>query len=91
LKINPNEILRFHKGNKAHPQPEGSELEFRSLDLPISKKRYILLVQIGKEGWDCKSLTGVILSQKGDCLKIWFYRPHADVYARWTKAKKKPL
>lgn len=67
LKINPNEILRFHKGNKAHPQPEGSELEFRSLDLPISKKRYILLVQIGKEGWDCKSLTGVILSQKGDC------------------------
>lgn len=66
LKINPNEILRFHKGNKAHPQPEGSELEFRSLDLPISKKRYILLVQIGKEGWDCPSLTGVILSQKGD-------------------------
>ncbi len=66
LKINPNEILRFHKGNKAHPQPEGSELEFRSLDLPISKKRYILLVQVGKEGWDCLSLTGVILSQKGD-------------------------
>lgn len=66
LKINPNEILRFHKGNKAHPQPEGSELEFRSLDLPISKKRYILLVQVGKEGWDCPSLTGVILSQKGD-------------------------
>jgi hypothetical protein len=66
LKINPNEILRFHKGNKAHPQPEGSELAFRSLDLPISKKRYILLVQVGKEGWDCPSLTGVILSQKGD-------------------------
>ena len=66
LKINLNEILRFHKGNKAHPQPEGSELEFRSLDLPISKKRYILLVQVGKEGWDCPSLTGVILSQKGD-------------------------
>ena len=66
LKINPIEILRFHKGNKAHPQPEGSELEFRSLDLPISKKRYILLVQVGKEGWDCPSLTGVILSQKGD-------------------------
>lgn len=66
LKINPNEILRFHKGNKAHPQPEGSELEFRSLDLAISQKRYILLVQVGKEGWDCPSLTGVILSQKGD-------------------------
>ncbi len=66
LKINPTEILRFHKGNKAYPQPEGSEKEFRSLDLPISKKRYILLVQVGKEGWDCPSLTGVILSQKGD-------------------------
>jgi type III restriction enzyme len=66
LKINPNEILRFHKGNKAFSQPEGSELEFRSLDLAISKKRYILLVQVGKEGWDCPSLTGVILSQKGD-------------------------
>ena len=26
-------------------------------------------VQIGKEGWDCRSLTGVILSQQGDCPK----------------------
>ena len=66
LKINPVEIVKYHKGNKKYPQPEGSELEFRSLDLPISKKRYILLVQVGKEGWDCPSLTGVILSQKGD-------------------------
>jgi len=66
LQINPDEILKFHKGNKTYKQPEGSELEFRSLDLPVSKKRYILLVQVGKEGWDCKSLTGVILSQKGD-------------------------
>ena len=69
LKINPDEILKFHKGNKQYSQPEGSELEFRSLDLPISKKRYILLVQVGKEGWDCPSLTGVILSQKGDSPK----------------------
>ena len=69
LKINPAEILKFHKGNKQYPQPEGSELEFRSLDLPISKKRYILLVQVGKEGWDCPSLTSVILSQKGDSPK----------------------
>ena len=66
LKINPDEILRFHKGNKTYPQPAGSEFEFRSLDLPLSKKRYILLVHIGKEGWDCPSLTGIILSQKGD-------------------------
>lgn len=69
LKINPDEILKFHKGNKQYPQPEGSELEFRSLDLPISKKRYILLVQVGKEGWDCPSLTGVVLSQQGDSPK----------------------
>ncbi len=33
----------------------------------FSQKRIILLVQIGKEGWDCRSLTGIILSQEGDC------------------------
>jgi type III restriction enzyme len=66
LKINPAEILKFHGGNKTYTLPKENELEFRSLDLPISKKRYILLVQVGKEGWDCPSLTGVILSQKGD-------------------------
>lgn len=66
LKINPNEILKYHGGNKKYTLPKENELEFRSLDLAISKKRYILLVQVGKEGWDCPSLTGVILSQKGD-------------------------
>jgi type III restriction enzyme len=69
LKINPDEILKFHRGNKDFPEPAGCELEFRSLDLPFSKKRYILLVHIGKEGWDCPSLTSVILSQKGDSPK----------------------
>ena len=39
------------------------------LDRPLSRKRIILLVQIGKEGWDCKSLTGIILSQEKDCPK----------------------
>jgi hypothetical protein len=67
--IDPNSILKFHKGNKQHPQPTDSELEFRILDEPISKKQIVLLVQIGKEGWDCRSLTGVILSQSGDCPK----------------------
>jgi len=66
LKINPAEILKFHGGNKKYTLPKENELAFRSLDLAISKKRYILLVQVGKEGWDCPSLTGVILSQKGD-------------------------
>lgn len=60
-------ILKYHGGNPKYPQPEGSETEFSSLDTPFSKIRIILLVQIGKEGWDCKSLTGVILPQKGVC------------------------
>jgi len=67
MKIPPEEILKHHKGNKAHPIPKESQIEFSSLDTPLSKKRIVLLVQIGKEGWDCRSLTGVILSQKGDC------------------------
>lgn len=66
LNINADEILEFHGGNKQYSLPKENELEFRSLNLPLSKKRYILLVQVGKEGWDCPSLTGVILSQKGD-------------------------
>ena len=66
--INPSEtILRFHQGNKNHPVPTESKYQFESLDKPFSKIRIVLLVQIGKEGWDCRSLTGVILSQKGDC------------------------
>ncbi len=60
-------ILKYHKGNKQYPQPEGSETAFASLDTSISKYKIVLLVQIGKEGWDCKSLTGVILPQKGVC------------------------
>ena len=62
-------ILKFHKGNKQYPQPADSQMQFDTLDNPISKIRIVLLVQIGKEGWDCRSLTGVILSQEGDCHK----------------------
>ena len=68
--LNPTEaILKFHKGNKHYPMPADSQLEFDTLDKAISKIRIVLLVQIGKEGWDCKSLTGIILSQEGDCPK----------------------
>ena len=70
LKINPDEILKFHGGNKVYKLPKENELFFNSLDIPQTKAgnkiRYVLLVQIGKEGWDCRSLTGIILSQKGD-------------------------
>jgi hypothetical protein len=64
--ISPNDILKYHGGNARYKLPKQNETEFASLDLPISKKKIILLVQIGKEGWNCRSLTGVILAQKGD-------------------------
>jgi sortase (surface protein transpeptidase) len=67
LEIEPDEILRFHQGNKSYKLPKENAQEFSLLDTQFSKKRIVLLVQIGKEGWDCKSLTGVILSQQGDC------------------------
>lgn len=67
LKIEPDEILKFHQGNKIYRLPKENAQEFSLLDTRFSKKRIVLLVQIGKEGWDCKSLTGVILSQQGDC------------------------
>ena len=60
-------ILKYHDGNKQFPQPVGSETAFASLDTSLSKIKVVLLVQIGKEGWDCKSLTGVILPQRGAC------------------------
>lgn len=33
--------------------------EFRNLDRPSSEKQFILLVNKGKEGWNCRSLFGV--------------------------------
>jgi len=66
--LNPSDtVLKFHRGNKKYPQPENSETDFASLDSPTSRFRVILLVQIGKEGWDCRSLSGVVLPQKGAC------------------------
>ena len=59
--------MKFHKGNKQYPQPADSQMLFNTLDTIMSPVRIILLVQIGKEGWDCSSLAGVILSQEGDC------------------------
>lgn len=36
--LNPTEaILKYHGGNKAYPQPEGSETEFDSLDTDFQK------------------------------------------------------
>ncbi len=66
--INPTEtILKYHKGNSSYKVGEDAQFEFYTLDSPLSKKRIILLVGIGREGWNCKSLTGVILSQRNAC------------------------
>ena len=69
LNIAPERILKYHQGNKKHPVAKDAAAEFALLDDPSSSKQIVLLVQIGKEGWDCRSLTGVILSQEGDCPK----------------------
>ncbi len=65
--IAPADILKYHRGNAKYriSPADGGRVEV--FGYPLSRKRIILLVQIGKEGWDCRSLTGVILSQKGDC------------------------
>ena len=71
--LSPSCILRFYRESsnkdaaKKYKAPADSQMLFDTLDKTISPIRIILLVQIGKEGWDCRSLTGIILSQEGDC------------------------
>ena len=66
--LNPADaILKYHDGNRQYSVPERAAVEFASLDTNLSKVKVVLLAQIGKEGWDCKSLTSVILPQKGVC------------------------
>jgi type III restriction enzyme len=65
--IDPQTILKYHGGNKDYKISPQEKYEYSILDTALSTKKIVLLVQIGKEGWDCKSLTGVVLSQKGDC------------------------
>lgn len=65
-------VLKYHRGGtgkKRYAAPAEWASEFAALDTPLSRKRIVLLVQIGKEGWDCRSLAGVVLSQEGDCKK----------------------
>jgi len=60
---NENEIFRFYTDpkEKEFKLPKESKAIFNNLDKPHSTKRIILLVAIGTEGWDCRSLTGVVL------------------------------
>ncbi|KGI22441.1 DEAD/DEAH box helicase family protein [Hoylesella timonensis] len=66
--LNPTDtILRYHGGNKEYSIAEDAAIQFASLDTSLSKIKVVLLAQIGKEGWDCKSLSSIILPQKGAC------------------------
>ena len=52
LGMDPAEvILKYHRGSsgadKKYAEPEGAQLEFEQLDFEFSKKRVVLLVQIG--------------------------------------------
>src|SRR5262249_44396375 len=38
--------------------------EFNQLDTPRSEKQFVLLVNKGREGWNCRSLFGVALFRK---------------------------
>lgn len=62
-------LLAYHQGGKegdeTFPAPKDAEQEFQRLD-EDSDKRIILLVRIGQEGWDCKSLAGVIMPYEPD-------------------------
>ena len=83
-------ILKFHKGNKQYPQPADSQMEFDSLDQPFSKIRIVLLVQIGKEGWDCRSLTGSSSPRRGTVPKTWCSRRPAAACARCRRTPRRP-
>jgi len=69
-RLNPDEAILCYHGDDSKSNYTCSareKEEWTLLDNKISKVRIVLLAQIGKEGWNCKSLTGVILSQEGDC------------------------
>lgn len=62
--LNPDETVLRYYGNASksgYKCPPTAEADFRALDTVYSKHQIVLLAQIGKEGWNCKSLTGVIL------------------------------
>lgn len=63
------EIFRYYTNVKstdpAHYKLQNDSLAtFNNLDQPHATARVVLLVAVGKEGWDCKSLTAVVLPRK---------------------------
>lgn len=63
-----DEIFRYYSKmsgkNKPYALPKDSLAVFNNLDAPYSAKRVILLVAVGTEGWDCRSLTAVALPRQ---------------------------
>lgn len=55
------EILTYYSADTDYPLPPKALTDFHNLDSPHSDKRVVLLVAVGKEGWDCRSLTAVAL------------------------------
>ena len=55
------EVFAYYTADKKYPLPSSALADFHSLDSPHSRKRVILLVAVGREGWDCHSLTAVAL------------------------------
>lgn len=65
-------VLKYHRGGtgeRRYATDPSWETEFSLLDTSASKRRIALLAGIGHEGWDCRSLSCVILSQEGDCTR----------------------
>ena len=64
--LSSDNILRFYgtSKDKEYKLESDAEYKFLTLDRPENNIRVVLLCQIGKEGWDCKSLTGIILAQE---------------------------
>ena len=64
---NKKEIFKYYSNKSSEfPLPKNADQDYSSLDSPLSKYRVILLVAIGTEGWDCKSLSSVVLPRKMD-------------------------
>jgi len=56
LNIPTSRILRYVRDERL---TSDDEREFRTIDFPESEKQFILLVNMGTEGWDCRSLFAV--------------------------------
>ncbi len=62
LNISPSKVLVNVGDDKITSNDDLRE--FKNLDTPSSDKQFILLVNKGKEGWNCRSLFGVALHRE---------------------------